>query len=773
MILSVQKLEMSNFMTNREESIEFPEQGIFLLWGPSGAGKSSLLESIGFALYGMAATRAQTLDELRHELYPDEDLGVRLTLGLGDGKQVQIFRGIEKGRSIAWMVDADGTLLEGVRPVSEKVADLMGKMDGPTFFSTYFAQQGELDALIRMPGGGRRKFVQRMLGISLLDQVNRGISKDLARAKDRLAFLDEQMPKEGKEELTEQLARARQALGEQQELVARLKVELAASETQGKALRERLDGERKQSERHAALQPLIETLERTRIPALEQSMIGAREAVTESEAAGQRLQAASQDRAAIGALQQEAERLSAAEGALQMLERLRTELAAATRSATDRDATLAAMPEPAAASDTVEALREQTVELRSEWNTLDARLKEAADSLRKLEEEEKCFTCLRPLDDSSGDVLTDLKTHASHLEERANLVKEQGISLAKRLASAQAIQEKNESLQRTREQARTLAEEARRQVAAVAARLETAEQEAKGGDSDRLQVVRRELAALAESVAKFESDEKLDAAEQMRKTNLLRAEKELKEERVQLETAKAEFVALRFDVAAFAQLEQEYDAARKTYTHLSDKIISGVETVGRLEGEAKEASEKLTRYDQTIADRKQSAEQSVLFKRLDGSMKDFKQHMIGGIRPSLEIQTSQHLSELTDGSMPGVRIDEEYDLAIKRHGEFRRIGLCSGGEKARAAFALRLALTQLVSQRTDTPVGFMVFDEIFGSQDEEHRKAILDALVHLRSVYPQTFLISHEEMLKDSPLVNLIVSVPDAESENRITVASR
>jgi len=46
------KLEVTNFLGLKNLSLEFPEQGVFVITGPNGSGKSSILEAMYFALYG-------------------------------------------------------------------------------------------------------------------------------------------------------------------------------------------------------------------------------------------------------------------------------------------------------------------------------------------------------------------------------------------------------------------------------------------------------------------------------------------------------------------------------------------------------------------------------------------------------------------------------------------------------------------------------------------------------------------------------------------------
>ena len=68
----------------------------------------------------------------------------------------------------------------------------------------------------------------------------------------------------------------------------------------------------------------------------------------------------------------------------------------------------------------------------------------------------------------------------------------------------------------------------------------------------------------------------------------------------------------------------------------------------------------------------------------------------------------------------------------------------SGGEQDDIAVALRIALSRYLAELHDVHEStVLIFDEIFGSQDEERRANLLTALRTQESRFPQIFLISH------------------------------
>jgi exonuclease SbcC len=767
MLLTVNKLELQNFLTHRQESLEFPDQGVFLLWGRSGSGKSSLLEAIAFALAGPSATRAKNLDELKHELYPDEDMQVRLTLNLGDGQQVQIFRGTEKGKSTAWIVDGDGDLIEGVQAVKERVSELLGGMDGPTLFATYYSQQGELDALVKMVGHNRRKFVQRMMGVSVLDGVIRKSAKTAEQASQHLKWIESQ----GEVSLDDLRHNLKQVREHQQLLNLQedeLKIELKTLEDRGKDLREQLLKDEADWEKYRNLTPQLATWQETSYPTLEAEN---RRLQTELEivhAAQERLNA-SVDQTELVSLQAEAELLSHAEGAIQIQDSLGKEQALASQKLASLEAQVKAhiMPE---SGESVSDLSQAQAELRSEWK----RAKEDAGQIPDHIEQDKCPTCLRPIDEHSRELVQAYRIeYKEKIQQKLEELAKSGSNITQRLKRARETEENVQKAQKTLEQLQQRMEQAKEDSQRIAQHLQSSQQASEGADASRLKEIRKRLSQMATVQAQIQADTQLTLG----KPKLLEQIEDNEQKRLilkqKIQEHQSDLEGLDLDLEGREKNAVELEQTRERYLELTRQAGNLQAEAQKLWGESERVEATIEHHEQMEAERGEASSQALLYHRLEASLRDFRQYVIGTIRPALEDLCSEHLAELTEGNMPAVSIDEEYNLSIKRHGEFRRISSSSGGEQARAAFALRLALTQLVSQRTETPVGFMVFDEIFGSQDEEHRKAILDGLLHLRGIYPQVFLISHQEDLKDSPLISSILSVPNAESANRISMETR
>jgi len=772
MLMTIKSIELRNFMAHRDEKVKFPSQGIVLLWGPSGAGKSSLLDAIGFALFGHTATRAGSLDELRHELYPEEDFGVRVSFDVGERKTVQIFRGVERGKTAVWMVDPDGNMTEGPRAVAGKVKDLMGGMDASTFFATYFSQQGELDALVRMPGGNRRKFVQNMMGVTLLDKVSTRINKELLRATERITMLDEAMPSQSKQELLDIQETARTALAAASDAEQALVSELEAVKVRGVGLAQQLEQAERTAQEHSKLTPLLATLSDTTIPTLTDQIAELRARHSEATAAVTRVADSAQESQELADLQALAGRLAQSEGALVALQRLRSEQRDAEQALADAQAQLAAIQVPDAPDGDLAELEQRVRHAHSAQQVAHSQATQLQADLERLAHDQECFTCHRPLDDPQA-IVDDLSARIAQAGEQAAAAAADAETATRQLDERRALEKIRDEATVARQRAQDAVARARQHAEQLAANANEAAQNAQGADAAKLQEVRAKLEAAAQRAAALEADRQLAAAADQRLTKLNDTQAKLNAAMAQRDETRARLDALDHDPDRLERLRSQTNEARSEYMRMRDELAATRETIQVRTRELADAEANAQRYDQIIADRATASERHGTLQRLQQSMKDFKGFMIGQIRPTLETKASEHLSNLTEGRMSAMAIDDDYNLSIKNPAGYRRIGLCSGGEQARAAFSLRLAMTQLVSKRTDTPVGFLVFDEIMGSQDENHRRQILEAIRYARAWYPQTFLISHEDTLRESDLIDLVVDVPDSESVGRIQVRGR
>jgi DNA repair protein SbcC/Rad50 len=130
-------------------------------------------------------------------------------------------------------------------------------------------------------------------------------------------------------------------------------------------------------------------------------------------------------------------------------------------------------------------------------------------------------------------------------------------------------------------------------------------------------------------------------------------------------------------------------------------------------------------------------------------MSDFRTHLISRIRPTLSYYSSDFFKRLTDGKYSELELDENYNLLVYDNGFPYDIERFSGGEEDLANLCLRLAISEVITERAGGVFNFIILDEIFGSQDIYRRQNIMKALNGLTSKFRQIFLITHIDELKN------------------------
>ena len=140
--------------------------------------------------------------------------------------------------------------------------------------------------------------------------------------------------------------------------------------------------------------------------------------------------------------------------------------------------------------------------------------------------------------------------------------------------------------------------------------------------------------------------------------------------------------------------------------------------------------------------------------------------------PELEAEANDLLSRMTDGRMSlsvstqrekiTGGIAETLDIEIGDELGSRSYELFSGGEAFRINFAIRIALSKLLARRAGAQLRTLFIDEGFGSQDEDGRDKLIDAINKIQTDFDLILVITHIDELRDSFPVHLLVEkTPD------------
>ena len=170
------------------------------------------------------------------------------------------------------------------------------------------------------------------------------------------------------------------------------------------------------------------------------------------------------------------------------------------------------------------------------------------------------------------------------------------------------------------------------------------------------------------------------------------------------------------------------------------------------------------------------------FLELSFSRNGIQALIIENVLPSLELEANKLLSYLTENKLSinlqirkGRRLkntedfSQEIDIIIAdENGAVREYETYSGGESFRIDFAIRIALSRLVSLRSGVRSPILFIDEGFGSQDQIGQDRLREAIQKVSNSenykFKKIIVITHLESLKESFGVALEVSKNESSS---------
>jgi exonuclease SbcC len=128
--------------------------------------------------------------------------------------------------------------------------------------------------------------------------------------------------------------------------------------------------------------------------------------------------------------------------------------------------------------------------------------------------------------------------------------------------------------------------------------------------------------------------------------------------------------------------------------------------------------------------------------------------------PEIQDEANRLLAQMTSGRMhielrtqreraSGEGQIETLDVVIHDTLGSRPYEMYSGGEAFRVNFALRIALSRLLAQRAGARLETLVIDEGFGSQDQEGRDRLVEAIKSIETEFAMILVITHLDDLKE------------------------
>lgn len=187
------RLELKGFSAFREPTvIDFEGVDLAALVGPTGAGKSTVLDAVGFALYGSVARYddRRTIVPVIHQLANEARVRLDFTIGAEQYLAVRVIRRQAKGSGATTREVRLERVVDGANDVlaatAAEMADAVEAVVGLTFeqfTKTVILPQGEFAAFLHQKGGDRQAMLRTLLDLGVYQRMGRFAGERRAEAR--------------------------------------------------------------------------------------------------------------------------------------------------------------------------------------------------------------------------------------------------------------------------------------------------------------------------------------------------------------------------------------------------------------------------------------------------------------------------------------------------------------------------------------------------------------------------------------------------------------
>jgi len=795
-------LVLRNFKRFRKEEIHFKD-GITGIVGNNGTGKSTIVEAILFALYGVQATGISGDYIVSSFASPKDGCQVRLDFRIG-GDAYSVIRTFKKGKSVqheAMLYKGPSLMAAGVSQVETEVKRVLGM--GPVDFrNTVYAAQKDLLTLLDNTPAKRKEWFQKALGIDFLKTESDKLLKERVDAKDsdlklkegEMKALSDRLDPEELKNLQDSVTGFVTAISDMETRIKDHKTKKAQADAEYKKFLEKKTEYTSLTSRSRALDTEIQGLMSQKEAVggqiaglavleqehqdLEQKLAGfdakkknfeeVREKKVqynqflsglkfEEQAANDLKERIGKTWVKIALLDSEKERLATLTSGIRQLFGLGPDVA-------DNGLEHAISFREAEFNRLAGTFSAQLERLASERKQLVA----DRDTIRNAGADGICPLCKQTLGSHYMGIEEEFSAQLKKIEDqKERILSEQNRVAAEksRVANQKPALHEIRSLiehQKTREQLTkdldALLEEQRKKEAS----LESINAKIKELCFDESVFIPagKEVAELEKVSARYNELGKKIAHGEALKTQLAGLTSQIDKKQEESGALKVQLETLAFDPAAGTTLEKALSDADTAIRTTAAEIAQTRERLRNTE-------EKIDRYKQDeakIADLKKETEtikdEIDLLKLTRTVIADYVVYLMQVVRSRLEGEVSRIVSEITGGRYEQVLLDEDFNLLIRDIDNDYTIDRFSGGEQDDIAVALRIALSRYLAELHQVHEStLLIFDEIFGSQDEERRNNLLTALRTQESRFPQIILISHISEMQGEFANTLVVEM--------------
>jgi exonuclease SbcC len=352
--------------------------------------------------------------------------------------------------------------------------------------------------------------------------------------------------------------------------------------------------------------------------------------------------------------------------------------------------------------------------------------------------------------------------------------------LQQRLGADDYASEPRAKLHQLKEQRALLQSELDNDAFAAEARAALARTQAQlavvGYDSAAHDVLKGQLQELADAEANYRDLEMARVGLAQEAEALSRLDRDIRAQNTLLESLSREqeqrysaVAALQPYLASEPQLKSQEAETRRRVLAANSRVAEARQNLSTLDTQEQ-------RQEASRAERDQLLKRSAILSELKEAfgVNGIPAMIIEHTLPELEREANRILQQLTGGRMH-LRFEtqrelrtgdtrETLDIIISDEKGTRPYENFSGGEQFRVNFAIRVALSRLLSQRAGVRLRSLFIDEGFGVLDADGRQRLVEAVMAIQDEFDLILVITHIEELRESFPTQIQVTKTDGGS---------
>ena len=695
-------LKLSNFTSYGENvpELDFTKFHLAAISGQNGAGKSSLLDAITWCVWGWsrAGDNADQLVRLGAS-----DMQVEFSFDL-DGHKFTVKRNRTTkhgGTSALEFWSGSHNLTEGtIKVTQQKIIDTL-HLSFETFTNSSFLRQGHADEFTTKGPTDRKRILADILGLAHYDILEEKAREKVKEAENKLKLLEYQLLEIDAELSQKEKSQEKKIAAEKK--ISEVEINISILEKELKNLTDQKATLNAAKEQQYKLKQTLSDLQKERDKILAQGKSRAEK---------------------IKQLHEQLKELPIIDEKIRKLKALEKE------------------------KDEYTIIRQKKSDLENEFNrikysldlknkdkqTLEKKISEAKSQVEDLSKESaKCPTCGQEIGkDSKHRVLDEVELKIRDLESEKVKIEtadeELNIkNLESEIALIKTDDHKYQEILQKLTELPNLQERREKSIAAEA----TLESENK---------VRLELLSLFNN----------------KKSQVENLEEEVKK----LPSVDEDLANIQ---TVISQKDSELGSSRTEEKEYQNQLGQAKELISRVEQMEKLSKQKLEEKSILQKEKEAFEELSLAFGK-----KGIQAMIIETAIPEIEDEANRLLGKLTEGRMKVAFVTqketktkvetsegkmhttvETLDIVISDEMGERPYELYSGGETFRVNFAIRIALSKLLTRRAGAKLQFLIIDEGFGTQDTEGRSRVVEVLDTIKNDFEKILIITHLEELKE------------------------